>query len=320
MKCGKREISFRGRIKTRHIPIGVWRAIPFFRFPFLKSMEPDAVITKHSFHSVDLSELLAHAADAAREAGRSVMDVYASDFTVEWKDDKSPLTLADKRSHAIIVKRLSGIKGGVIPVLSEEGKDTPYEIRKRWEYFWLVDPLDGTKEFIKRNGEFTVNIALVRGHRPVLGVIYVPATRALYTAYEGAGSYKETRGRTVKLPEQQSRDRFTIVGSRSHSTEGLSAFVEEMKRKHGEINFVSAGSSLKFCIVAEGKADVYPRFGATMEWDTAAGQVIAEQAGVSVVEMDTKRPLLYNKQSLLNPWFMASRIDGRESSAAGEGR
>jgi 3'(2'), 5'-bisphosphate nucleotidase len=267
------------------------------------------VITNNIVHNVDMSRLLAHAVDVVREAGKAVMEVYASNFSVEQKEDKSPLTLADKRSHEIIVNRLSTITGDSIPILSEEGKDVPYEARKRWEYFWLVDPLDGTKEFIKRNGEFTVNIALIRGHRPVLGVIYVPVTEALYAAYEGVDAYKEIHGRKVKLPEQQTRDRFSVVGSRSHATEELTAFVEEMKRIHGEVQFISAGSSLKFCLVAEGKADIYPRFGPTMEWDTAAGQAIAEQAGGSVVDMDTKKPLLYNKQSLLNPWFMVSRIN-----------
>jgi 3'(2'), 5'-bisphosphate nucleotidase len=261
-----------------------------------------------TFHSVDVSKLLTHAIAAAREAGRAVLDVYSSNFSVEQKKDGSPLTLADKRSHGIIVKRLSEIEGNPLPILSEEGKTIPYEERKRWEYFWLVDPVDGTKEFIRRNGEFTVNIALIRGQRPGLGVIYVPVTDTLYyTALEGAGAYKEIQGRKVRLPEQQTRDRFTVVGSRSHATEELAAFVDEMKRKHGEIDFISAGSSLKFCLVAEGKADVYPRFSPTMEWDTAAGQAIAEEAGISVVDRDTELPLVYNKQSLLNPPFVVFR-------------
>jgi 3'(2'), 5'-bisphosphate nucleotidase len=253
--------------------------------------------------AVDLEKLLPTAVAAAREAGKAVMEVYSSDFAVERKEDKSPLTLADKRSHEIIVKGLSGIAGSSIPILSEEGKGIPYDERKNWDYFWLVDPLDGTKEFIKRNGEFTVNIALIRGQRPVLGVIYVPVTDTLYYAHEGAGAHKEMQGRTLKLPEQKARGRFTIAGSRSHATPELAAFVEEMKKDHGEVDFISAGSSLKFCLVAEGKADVYPRFGPTMEWDTAAGQAIAEQSGAPVVEMATKKPLVYNKQNLLNPWF-----------------
>jgi len=260
--------------------------------------------------TVDPGELLTPAIAAAREAGNAVMEVYASDFAVEHKDDKSPLTLADKRSHEIIVKRLSNITGKTIPILSEEGRGIPYEERKNWDYFWLVDPLDGTKEFIKRNGEFTVNIALIQGHRPVLGVIYVPVTETLYYAREGAGAYKESKGSTIKLPELQTRGRFTIVGSRSHATPELAAFVEEMKKNHGEVDFISAGSSLKFCLVAEGKADVYPRLGPTMEWDTAAGQAIAEQAGVSVIDRETKRPLVYNKPNLLNPWFTVNRRIG----------
>ena len=240
-------------------------------------------------------------------ASAAISEVYHTAFEVSYKEDCSPLTKADQRSHEIILGRLTELSPR-FPVLSEEGKDIPYEERKMWEYYWLVDPLDGTKEFIKRNGEFTVNIALIRGHRPVLGVIYIPVAETLYAAYEGAGSYREFHGRKVKLPERQSRARYTIVGSRSYATEGLAAFVEDMKRKHGEIDYISAGSSLKFCLVAEGKADIYPRFGPTMEWDTAAGQAIAEQAGVSVVEMDTGRLLHYNKQSLLNPGFIVSRI------------
>ena len=261
----------------------------------------------NNIHDVDLNKLLPHVIAAAKEAGRAILEVYSSNFSVEEKQDNSPLTLADKLSHRIIAKRLSEIEGGLIPILSEEGKEIPYETRKSWEYIWLVDPLDGTKEFIKRNGEFTINIALIRGQRPVLGVVYIPVTETLYAAYDGAGAYKEIKGRKIELPEQQMSGRLTIVGSRSHATEELAAFVEEMKRKYGEVDFISAGSSLKFCLVAEGKADVYPRLGPTMEWDTAAGQAIAEQAGASVVEMKTEKPLLYNKQNLLNPLFMVSR-------------
>jgi len=265
-----------------------------------------------NYQSVDLSTLLTPVIAAAREAGKAILEVYSTDFSVELKNDNSPLTLADKLSHEIIVRRLTEITGDTIPILSEEGKDIPYEERKKWDYFWLVDPLDGTREFIKRNGEFTVNIALIREQRPVLGVIYVPVADILYAAYEEVGAYKEGGGLRVKLPEQHPGKRFTIVGSSSHGTEELAAFVEEAKLEYGEVDFISAGSSLKFCLVAEGKAEVYPRLGPTMEWDTAAGQAIAELAGASVTEMETNKPLTYNKQSLLNPWFMVSGPNWRK--------
>jgi 3'(2'), 5'-bisphosphate nucleotidase len=278
---------------------------------------------------------------AATEAGRAILEVYrSSDFKIEKKADKSPLTLADKRSHEIIVKHL--VESG-IPILSEEGKNIPFAERKGWEIYWLIDPLDGTKEFIKKNGEFTVNIALIRDRKPVGGVIYVPDKDVLYFALNVQGSYKIDSGqsiqqvradlieffsnqtigfeseqteeaydnlivRSAKLPILDTSDRpFTIIGSRSHGSPELEAFVEEKRREHGEIEFISAGSSLKLCLVAEGKADIYPRTGPTMEWDTAAGQAIAEHAGCLVLQYDTEKPLFYNKENLLNPWFVVKR-------------
>ncbi len=263
---------------------------------------------------------------AATEAGNAILDVYHSKFTVEHKNDKSPLTLADKRSHEIIIACLSEFN---IPILSEEGKDIPYFERKKWDTLWIVDPLDGTKEFIKKNDEFTVNIALVRNGKPVLGVIFVPVKNILYFAAQDLGAYKLENGQvvkllsgksekvkkngllkniikcSVKLPINQSTvSPFTIVGSRSHATPELESFVEKKRLEYGDIKFISAGSSLKFCLVAEGMADIYPRFGPTMEWDTAAGQAIAENAGARVICYETREPLAYNKENLLNPWFM----------------
>ncbi len=216
-----------------------------------------------------------------------------------------------------------------LPVLSEEGKSIPYSERRAWEYFWLVDPLDGTKEFIKKNGEFTVNIALIHRTKPVLGVIYIPVTGVFYFAAQGFGSYIMQAGdvldESIKVAEDglrtilhhsrrlplnapvidQSRPRkLVIAGSRSHATPELENFVNTMKKTHGEVDFVPAGSSLKFCLVAEGRADIYPRLGPTMEWDTAAGQIIVEEAGGSVQRTDASEPLKYNKENLLNPWFM----------------
>ncbi len=270
---------------------------------------------------------------AAIEAGHAILDVYrSSDFKVEEKADKSPLTLADKHSHETIVRRLEETD---IPVLSEEGKDIPYKERKRWETYWLIDPLDGTKEFIKKNGEFTVNIAIIRDRKPAAGVIYAPDKNVLYFALNDLGAYKADSidgiesinrqaadsaaggtaeaiesiiGASTTLPASYSTHRpFTIIGSRSHASPELEEFVEEKRQEHGEVEFISAGSSLKLCLVAEGKADIYPRTGPTMEWDTAAGQAIAENAGCKVLKYDTIEPLMYNKENLLNPWFVVLR-------------
>jgi len=256
--------------------------------------------------NINIDELLLHAKAIARDAGHAIMEVYSTDFSVEQKHDSSPLTLADSRSHEIISERLSLIPGCSLPLLSEEGKDIPYTERKNWEYFWLVDPLDGTKEFIKRNGQFTVNIALIHRDRPVLGVIYVPVSRILYYSADKMGAYREEQEVSLKLPLRTPRKHFTLVGSRSHATHEQEEFIEKMRKKHGEADFISAGSSLKFCLVAEGKADIYPRFGPTMEWDTAAGQAIIEQAGGSVSEIKSGIPLVYNKTNLMNPFFFAS--------------
>jgi 3'(2'), 5'-bisphosphate nucleotidase len=257
---------------------------------------------------------------AAIEAGGAILEVYGTDFKVDHKKDDSPLTLADRNAHGIIASRL---KPSNIPVLSEEGKEIPFTERKHWESLWIVDPLDGTKEFISRNGEFTVNIALVERGRPVMGVIYVPTRDTLYFAHQGLGAHKTTDSSKIlnpdkpvgdlqkifnhsnKLPLQlPSGEVFTIIGSRSHPSAELETFVREMREKHTHVEFISAGSSLKFCRVAEGKAHVYPRFGLTMEWDTAAGQAIAENSGISVLNAETGLPLHYNKENLLNPWFI----------------
>jgi 3'(2'), 5'-bisphosphate nucleotidase len=243
--------------------------------------------------------------DVSREAGRAVLEVYNSDFTVERKEDKSPLTIADRRSHEIISAFLK--KHFSLPVLSEEGRDIPYEERRTWGYYWLVDPLDGTKEFVKKHGDFTVNIALIHEGRPVAGVIYVPVSGVLYHAQTGGGAFKIENGKTTKLPISRDKDLLTIVGSRSHVTPELEQYIQEMKTRYGELEVISCGSSLKFCMIAEGKADVYPRLGPTMEWDTAAGQIIVEEAGGQVITFKTRTPMLYNKENLLNPSFLCIR-------------
>jgi 3'(2'), 5'-bisphosphate nucleotidase len=283
-----------------------------------------------------LNRYLKTALIAAIEAGQSILEIYHRDFNVRYKDDMSPLTLADKRSHDIIVAHLSDQINDKLPILSEEGRDIPFQERKEWVHFWLVDPLDGTKEFIKRNGEFTVNIALIHGTRPVLGIIYLPVKDILYFAATDLGAYKSEKhdllamikdnaikkepsgfvnviiGCSTKLPYYSSHTTFndshlTIVGSRSHPTKEQEEFVYDMRKKHISVEFISAGSSLKLCLVAEGKADIYPRLGPTMEWDTAAGQVIVEQAHGSVLNSETNEPLQYNKKDLLNPWFIVRK-------------
>jgi 3'(2'), 5'-bisphosphate nucleotidase len=262
---------------------------------------------------------------AAKRAGEAILDVYGSDFAVEQKDDKSPLTLADKRSHEIIMDVLEQtitVNNRTVPILSEEGRGIPYDERKEWEYFWLVDPLDGTKEFIKRNGEFTVNIALIQKHKPVLGIIYIPVKDVFYFAAINLGTYKLENSETLvdnlsikelldksqRLPlTSNNKSSLTVIGSRSHTSEEFSEFVKRLNEKYGNVEFISSGSSLKLCLVAEGRADVYPRFGPTMEWDTAAGQAIVEQAEGSVMDIQTREPLRYNKEDLLNPFFIVSR-------------
>lgn len=262
------------------------------------------------------NELLHIAMKAAFRGGQEIMEVYQqSDFGVETKEDNSPLTMADKAADAVI-KRI--LKNTGIPVLSEEGKEIPYEERRQWQKFWLVDPLDGTKEFIKRNGEFTVNIALIDGHTPVAGVIFVPAAKEMYFADKHLGAYKisgyhkelildQALGMATKLPLTSGRGVYTAVASRSHMSPETQAFIDSKKKEHGGVETISRGSSLKLCMVAEGKADIYPRFAPTMEWDTGAGHAIAAISGATVINHETGKPLEYNKENLLNPWFVVER-------------
>ena len=263
---------------------------------------------------MNFNELLKKAINASIEGGHAIMEVYASDFSVEHKNDKSPLTLADKNCNEVIENRLINTN---IPILSEEGKKITYQKRKDWEYSWLVDPLDGTKEFVKRNGEFTVNIALIHNGNPVLGVIYVPVKEELYFALDRLGSYKTDQNSTVdnienlisnsnKLPIDNNRDNYVVVGSRSHMSIETEAFFEEKKKEHGNVEVMAVGSSLKLCMVAEGKADAYPRYAPTMEWDTGAGHAIVKYAGFSVTQYNSSDDVVYNKENLLNPWFLVS--------------
>lgn len=249
-----------------------------------------------------IKELIGIARDAAVEAGKAILKIYETeDFGVESKSDSSPLTKADRAAHGVIV---SFLEKTALPVLSEEGKDVPYSERRNWEYFWLVDPLDGTKEFIKRNGEFTVNIALVHKERVIAGVVYTPVTEKLYWGIVGAGAFLEFQGKSVALQVNGKDDLkgpVRVVASRSHMSEETQAFIDQFP----STEIVSMGSSLKFMILAEGGADVYPRFGPTMEWDTAAAQAVLEAAGGSVINNDTSQPLFYNKEVLRNSFFVA---------------
>lgn len=252
------------------------------------------------------------AIQAALDAGREILKIYASDdFGVDFKADDSPLTRADIASHDIIEAQLSASQ---IPILSEEGKHLRFEERQKWSSLWIIDPIDGTKEFIKKNGEFTVNIALVVHGTPVLGVVYVPVLHELYFAAKEIGSFKahcqpnaalpDIFSSAAKLPMLDSVRPFTVVASRSHLTPETEAFIEALRSAHGELSLVSRGSSLKLCMVAEGSADCYPRFAPTMEWDTAAGHAICLYAGCSVIDQESKVEMVYNRENLLNNWFV----------------
>ncbi len=266
---------------------------------------------------IEVTKNLRTAIEASLQAGKVIMQIYDTAFEVELKDDKSPLTEADMRANDVIN---SYLKNTEYPIISEENKQTDFDVRKNWTTCWVVDPVDGTKEFIKRNGEFTVNIAMVTKGKPILGVIYMPTTKTLYFAdVEQRQAFKselpdhETEiehicKTAIRLePKPKGSKLVQVVGSRSHMSQETLDFVETLKSKGRDVEIVSKGSSLKFCLVAEGKADVYPRFAPTMEWDTAAGQAICNAVGIEVISKDTNKPLLYNKENLLNPWFLVSK-------------
>ncbi|MGA1863045.1 3'(2'),5'-bisphosphate nucleotidase CysQ [Deferribacter thermophilus] len=301
----------------------------------------------------------------ALEAGKEVMKIYEKDFSINYKDDKSPLTEADKVSHEIICDGLEKVSSlavesyshetlqfnnsttpqlhysATIPILSEEGKDIPFEVRKDWEYFWMVDPLDGTKEFIKKNGEFTINIALIHNNEPIFGVVYAPAIDTMYFT-DDQNAYKLEKDKIYKLPTLHLKPKtqhpiFTIVASKSHLNDETKDFIDKLsstiQNPQSKINFISKGSSLKLCMVAEGKADIYPRLAPTMEWDTAAADAVVRKSGRMTYEYNNSKfndlcsiivnnpksntqhptpntqhlvltPLKYNKKDLLNPWFV----------------
>ena len=266
-----------------------------------------------------IDSLLNNLIEISLEAGKEILDIYNTTYEVEYKDDKSPLTLADKKSHEIIINNLKKLSN--YPILSEEGKNIPYEERKNWEYFWLIDPLDGTKEFIKKNGEFTVNIALVHKGKPVLGIVFAPVKDILYYGSKELGAFKIENNRILNLNNiniEKSHKEITVVASKSHLNDKTKAFIENLKNQYSNINLVSIGSSLKICLVAEKKADIYPRLAPTMEWDTAAAHAILSIVGGELVKYEKYstpknlkelKELEYNKENLLNPNFIAFNPD-----------
>lgn len=263
-----------------------------------------------------IDEKLKLAINASLKAALQIKKIYDSDnFYVEYKKDNSPLTKADLVSNKIIKTELQKSK---LPILSEEEKKIDFDSRKNWNELWIVDPIDGTKEFIKRNGEFTVNVALVRNKTPIIGVIYAPILKTLYFSSVEIGSYKfeninlnnfniiKILNSAIKLPIIRVNKIYTIIISRSHISKQTELYMQRIKNLKGEIKTIHSGSSLKMCLVAEGKADAYPRFAPTMEWDTAAGQAICEQAGFKVINWKTKKSIQYNRRNLRNDWFIVN--------------
>lgn len=277
-------------------------------------------LTPYNYNYLTMKIYLDLAVKAALLAGEEIIKIYNdenSDFNIEIKADNSPLTIADKMSNEVICKELNT---SCLPILSEEIKNNPYSERKEWDSLWIVDPLDGTKEFIKRNGEFTVNIALVKNGTPILGVIYIPVKKILYFGAKSEGAYKiedftienyNGIGPLIKasmtMPCYSQEREFRVVASRSHLSPETKEFINKKKEQFPNLEMVSVGSSIKICLVCEGSADVYPRFAPTMEWDTAAGDAIARSMGLCCTLTDESTPLKYNKENLLNPWFIIKK-------------
>jgi 3'(2'), 5'-bisphosphate nucleotidase len=263
----------------------------------------------------DYDKLLDTSIEAAIRAGDRTLDYYKKSIDILTKDDNSPLTLADLESNKIINKFL---KPTGIPILSEENSIIPFDHRKNWKTFWLVDSLDGTKEFIKKSSEYTINIALIEGSSPEMGVVYVPAKGIIYYGLKKLGSFKAIhnsektvktlRKESIRLPvEKQNNEKLVVVVSKSHLSEETKIFIEKMRAVMGDFELQSLGSSLKLCMVAEGRADIYPRLGHTMEWDTAASHAIAEFAGCKIINLTNSMSLTYNKEYLMNPSFIVYR-------------
>lgn len=243
----------------------------------------------------------------AQKAGEAIMDIYnnASDFGMEAKSDDSPVTIADKAANTIICDALAQLPVQ-FPIISEENASIPYATRKDFEYCWMVDPLDGTKEFINKNDDFTVNIALLHHQRPILGVVYIPVTQTGYFAVANQGAFKVKNGliSPIQVDSTTSKDSPRILCSRSHLTPATQAYIEQFEQPQ----LIARGSSLKFLLIAEGQADLYPRLGPTSEWDTAAADIVVTEAGGQVLQWDNNQPLVYNKASLKNPFFIVKVV------------
>lgn len=255
--------------------------------------------------------------EMCKVAASEILQVYHSDFEVNMKEDASPLTKADEASNQVICRFLTEVYPD-IPIISEEHKNMEYAVRRHWKSCWLIDPLDGTKEFVKKNGEFTINIALIEKGIPVFGLIYIPISGAYYYAKKHKGAFKVSNAQEFPLSggmriaedldelfhNHWNGAALSIIGSRSHMNAETEKFVESLQKNHAITSFITAGSALKFCLLAEGKADIYPRFAPTMEWDTAAGQIIIEEAGKKLYDLNTKEEMRYNRESLVNDWFV----------------
>ncbi len=245
----------------------------------------------------------------AKDAGKAIMEIYNQDFDIEFKSDNTPLTIADRKANEIIVSALNQLSVNSflqqnIPILSEEGRNVPYDERKNWEYFWMIDPLDGTKEFVKKNGEFTINIALIYKNTPIIGVVYSPVLNVCYWAKKDEGAFKD--GKKLPLKVKKGKNVYKIVASRSHMSNETKDFIEAIDTNKEKV-IVSIGSSLKICLVAEGEANIYPRLGPTMEWDTAAAHAIVNESNGlfnKYVDNGAYQQHLYNKKNLLNDWFV----------------
>ncbi|MBQ4852258.1 3'(2'),5'-bisphosphate nucleotidase CysQ [Pseudoalteromonas sp. MMG012] len=256
-------------------------------------------------NQTDLLEEILH---LSRTAGEAIMPIYARDFAIDYKADESPITEADIAAHKVIVAGLQKLTPST-PILSEESAHIPWATRQTWDEYWLVDPIDGTKEFIKKNGEFTVNIALIKDGKPVLGVVHAPALNLSYLAADAIGAFKECGEARIelKVTKKANIGRINVVGSRSHPSPDLAAYLAQFE----DVEMIPKGSSLKLCLVAEGSADIYPRLGPTSEWDTGAGHAVAAIAGATITQIDGS-PLTYNqKDSYLNPYFIVSRLESQ---------
>jgi 3'(2'), 5'-bisphosphate nucleotidase len=249
--------------------------------------------------------------EVIKAAGNEILKVYqGDDFQVEIKSDETPLTIADKQSNNVIINGLK-VLFPEIPILSEESKKVPYDERRNWKYLWVVDPLDGTKEFIKRNGEFSINLALIENGKPIFGVLYIPVMRLLYYAGRGLGAYRVDKNKKIyslkskKSVSKESSQNIGIIYSKSHYNSETREYVQKIRKKYNHTNMISVGSAMKLTYLAEGKADIYPRLGPTMEWDIAAGQIIVEETGGKVIDYYKRKPLIYNKEDLRNSWFLA---------------